>query len=290
MIKQSVYSLRNARGGPLKSSKIHTCQNFWNVQNLWQSFSTSISTAIITSNKKLFFDKNSHLEFAPDDPEDPKNYSFKRKCYITAVSISLGISDDLHVSVEAAGLVTTLFLLGYCAGPPFWAPLFEFYGRRWIFFISFTLYLAFGFLCAFTPNFAGLIIGRFLAGTAVSAALTNGPGVLADIWQPVGPSLGPVVSGFLQLQETWRWTFYVLLWMAGATEILLITLPETLPIIVLRNKVRRLRRIPGKEHVKAPVETSNCFLAGIYKIALTRPWKLLIDPVNFFVAIYYAVV
>ena len=42
------------------------------------------------------------------------------------------VSEDLHVSVEAAGLVTTLFLLGYCAGPLFWAPLPEFYGRRWI--------------------------------------------------------------------------------------------------------------------------------------------------------------
>lgn len=28
-----------------------------------------------------------------------------------------GISDDLHVSAEAAGLVTTMFLLGYVAGP-----------------------------------------------------------------------------------------------------------------------------------------------------------------------------
>lgn len=33
-----------------------------------------------------------------------------------------GIGDDLDVSVEAAGLVTTLFLLGYCAGLLFWAP------------------------------------------------------------------------------------------------------------------------------------------------------------------------
>jgi DHA1 family multidrug resistance protein-like MFS transporter len=269
----------------------------------------------------LFFDRDSHLEFAPNDPENPQNYSFGRKCYITAIAIALvmnatfsssapsgsfqGISEDLDVSVEAAGLVTTLFLLGYCAGPLFWAPLSEFYGRRWIFYISFTLYLAFGFLCAFTPNFAGLLVGRFLTGTAVSAALTNAPGILADIWGPVergnamilfatmtfvGPALGPVVSGFLQLKESWRWTFYVLLWMAGTTEILLITLPETLPMIVLRNKARRLRKTPGKESIKTPVEASDRSLGGIFRIALTRPWRLLIDPISFFVAIYYAVV
>ncbi|KAL2826722.1 major facilitator superfamily domain-containing protein [Aspergillus cavernicola] len=281
----------------------------------------STSTTIVGPDENLFFDKDGLLEFAPDDPENPKNYSFGRKCYITAIAIFLvmnatfsssapsgsfqSVSDDLHVSVEAAGLVTTLFLLGYCAGPLFWAPLSEFYGRRWIFYISFTIYLVFGFLCAFTPNFAGLLVGRFLTGTAVSAALTNAPGILADIWGPVergnamilfatmtfvGPALGPVVSGFLQLKETWRWTFYVLLWMAGATELLLITLPETLPMMVLCNKARRLRKIPGKKSVKAPVEASDRSLGAIFKVALTRPWRLLIDPVSFFVAIYYAVV
>ncbi|OKL62422.1 hypothetical protein UA08_02593 [Talaromyces atroroseus] len=279
------------------------------------------STAVVGLDERLFFDKDGYLEFAPDDPENPKNYSFGRKCYITAVAISLvinatfcssapsgtfqGISDDLHVSAEAAGLVTTLFLLGYCAGPLFWAPLSEFYGRRWIFYISFTIYLAFSFLCAFTPNFTGLLFGRFLTGTAASAALTNAPGILADIWGPVergnamilfatmtfvGPALGPVISGFLQLEETWRWTFYVLLWMAGAIELLLITLPETLPMMILRNKARCIRKIPGQESVKAPVEASDRSLGGIFKVALTRPWRLLIDPISFFVAIYYAVV
>lgn len=207
-----------------------------------RKFPMFTSPTVVRSDEKLYFDKDGLLKFAPNDPENPQNYSLGRKCYITTIAICLvmnatfsssapsgtfqGISDDLHVSAEAAGLVTTLFLLGYCAGPLFWAPLSEFYGRRWIFYISFTLYLAFGFLCAFTPNFAGLLVGRFLTGTAASAALTNAPGILADIWGPVargnamilfatmtfvGPALGPVVSGFLQLKKTWRWTFYVLL-------------------------------------------------------------------------------
>ncbi|PYH91730.1 MFS general substrate transporter [Aspergillus ellipticus CBS 707.79] len=271
-----------------------------------RNFLTSTSTTVERSDEQLFFDKDGRLEFAPDDPENPKNYSFGRKCYITAIAISLAmnatfsssapsgffqsISDDLHVSVEAAGLVTTLFLLGYCAGPLFWSPSSEFYGRRWIFYISFTIYLAFGFLCAFAPNFAGLLVGRFLTGTAVSAALTNAPGILADIWGPVergnamilfatmtlvGPALGPVVSGFLQLKQTWRWTFYVLLWMAGFTEILLLlTLLETLSMIVLRNKARRLRKLPGKERVQAPVEASDrsLFFVAIY-YAVKRGWN-----------------
>jgi len=68
----------------------------------------------------------------------------------------------------------TLFLLGYCAGPLFWAPLSEFYGRRYIFYISFSIYNIFNFLCAWAPNFAAMLIARFITGTCASAALSNG--------------------------------------------------------------------------------------------------------------------
>ena len=124
------------------------------------------------------------------------------------------------MSQEAAGLVITLFLLGYCAGPLVFAPLSEFYGRRYVFYVTFLSYFAFNFLCAFAPNFGGLLVGRFFTGTFASAALSNSPGVLADIWGPIergnamalfsmmtfiGPALGPVTAGFLQLTEDWRW-------------------------------------------------------------------------------------
>lgn len=88
--------------------------------------------------------KDGFLEFAPQDRLNPRSWSFARKCYYTGTVILLvmnatfassapsanvnGIAEDLHVSVEAAGLVTTMFLLGYCAGPLVWAPLSEFYG------------------------------------------------------------------------------------------------------------------------------------------------------------------
>lgn len=273
--------------------------------------------------EKPFLNDKGQLDFAPGDIENPKNWSQPRRWYITVVSVLLvvnatfassspsgcleGISEELHVSVEAAGLVITLFLLGYCAGPLIWAPLSEFYGRRWIFYGTFIAYLAFNFLCAFTPNFGGLLVGRFLTGTFASAALSNAPGVLADIWGPiergnamalfsmmtfVGPALGPVISGFLQLKENWRWNFYVLLWFAGITLVLMFTIPETLPSQVLLNKARRIRRakIPGYENVQAPVESTDRTLMGIFRVAITRPWIILVDPISFFVAIYLSVV
>jgi DHA1 family multidrug resistance protein-like MFS transporter len=187
------------------------------------------------------------------------------------------------------------------------APLSEFFGRRWIFYFTFLGYIAFNFLCAFTPNFGGLLVGRFLTGTFASAALANAPGVLADIWGPVergnamalfsmmtfiGPALGPVISGFLELKKNWRWNFYVLLMLSLPTLLLMFTLPETLPSQVLLNKAKRVRRakIPGYENVISPVEATDRSLTGIFRVAITRPWIILFDPISFLCAIYLSVV
>lgn len=108
----------------------------------------------------------------------------------------------------------------------------------------------------------------------------------------IGPAMGPVTSGFLVMTETWRWSFYQLIWLAFASLILLFTIPETLPSVVLYNKAKRIRqaKIPGYENVQAPVEVEDRSLAGIFKVALTRPWIIMFDPISLFAAIYMSVV
>ncbi|RMZ92439.1 hypothetical protein DV736_g333, partial [Chaetothyriales sp. CBS 134916] len=276
----------------------------------------------IDPSEQLHFNEHGHLDFAPNDIENPKDWSMARRYYITMVAVMLvvnatfassapsgcleGISKEFGVSHTAAGLVITLFLLGYCAGPLVFAPLSEFYGRRYVFYITFTCYLAFTFLCAFAPNFGSLLVGRLLAGTFASAPLTNAPGVLADVWGPIerancmaifsvmtfaGPALGPVISGFLELTETWRWTFYVLLMFGGASAILMFTIPETLPPAVLLHKARRIRKAnPAYKDVQSPAEAEERKLSSIFRVALLRPWQILFDPISFLVAIYMSVV
>ncbi|KAG6365063.1 hypothetical protein INS49_006669 [Diaporthe citri] len=271
-------------------------------------------------------DKDGNVAFDEGDIENPQNWSFARRTYITLCVVLLvvnatfassspsgcleSISEWFGVSTEAASLTVTLFLLGYCAGPLVFAPLSEFYGRRIIFYITFLAYTAFNFLCAFAPNFGSLLVGRFLTGTFVSAQLSNAPGVLADVWNPIeranamagfslmvwaGPALGPVIGGFLQLTkgvDGWKWSFYVLLMLAGFTDIILFTVPETYAPVLLQKKARRIRaaKIPGYEDVKAPIETTNQSLVQIYKIALTRPWIIFFDTISFLCAIYMSVV
>lgn len=276
----------------------------------------------ITRNEKPYLNDDGHVDFEEGDIENPKNWSTVRRWYIAIVCILMvlnatfassmpsgcleGITEEFGVSTVAAGLVITLFLLGYCFGPLFFAPLSEFYGRRWIFYITFICYNIFNFLCAWAPNFGGLLAGRFITGTFASAALSNTPGVLADLFNPVergtamaifsmitfaGPGISPCIAGFLVMTKSWRWSFYVLLWLGGISLCFLFTIPETHPASVLTNKARRIRKlqIPGYENVQSPTEAQGQTLGKIFKVALTRPWIILFDPISFLVALYIAV-
>ncbi|KAM0342534.1 hypothetical protein ACHAPU_009508 [Fusarium lateritium] len=176
------------------------------------------------------------VDFRSGDIQDPKNWSAARKWYFTAVvmfvsmngniasSITAGttksLTQDFGISPVAAQLPMTLFLLGYCAGPLIFGTLSEFYGRRWLLYITFLLYLCFTLLTAWPPNFASLLVGRFLAACFASGPATIAPAILVDLWDKserckpmsilccggwVGPALGTIISGFLQLKRDWHW-------------------------------------------------------------------------------------
>lgn len=275
----------------------------------------------VEKDQRPHLDRRGRVAFGPgSDVEDPHQWSAGRRAGVTFCAVLLvlnatfassapsgclrSMARDFDVGPEVAGLTMTLFLLGYCAGPLVFAPLSELYGRRRVFYASFSAYVAFNFLCAFAPTLAALLVGRFLTGAFVSAPLSNAPGLLADLWDPVergtamacfsvmvwiGPALGPVVAGFLELHKGWRWTFYVLLWLGAATWLLMLTIPETHGPTILRHKARRLRAA-GFEHAKAPADDEDRSLRAVYRIALTRPWLILFDTVSLLCAIYLSVV
>ncbi|EPS34323.1 hypothetical protein PDE_09287 [Penicillium oxalicum 114-2] len=273
--------------------------------------------------EKPCLDEDGYVCFAPDDVENPQNWSKRRRGGMTFVAVVLAInatfassspsgclssmSSHFGVSQEAAGLTITLFLLGYCAGPLIFAPLSELYGRRWILYGSFTGYIAFNFLCAWPPNFGALLVGRYLSATFISTLLSNTPGMFADIWNPlqrtnamacfattiwIGPALGPVTAGFLELKKDWRWSFYVLLWLGGASFLAMLTIPETYAPVILTHRARRIRsqKLAGFENVRAPAEDDERTLHDTLKVALTRPWIILFDPISLLVAVYMSFV
>lgn len=276
----------------------------------------------LKDNEPPHVDADGYVDFAPDDDGNPRTWGAPYRWFVTSVVVLLAANANfasaapsaciesltLHFGVSelAGGLVVTMFLLGFCAGPLFLAPLSEFYGRQLIFYKTFLLYLAFTVLCAWAPNFGAMLVGRFLAGTMSSAALSNAPGVIADLWDVdnrgnalglfsaltwLGTSLGPVVGGAAELEKDWQWSFFALLIIGGASAVLMSIIPETHPPTILLRRAVAVRNaeFPGFEDVRARIEDESPGLVGIYKVALLRPWQLLFDPISFLCAVYVAV-
>ncbi|ROT43782.1 putative MFS multidrug transporter [Sodiomyces alkalinus F11] len=283
-----------------------------------------LATLMHIFNQPVYLNKQGHVDFKPGDARDPLNWSSLRRWYITlctvllvlngnlAASITSGclpsLSEDFSVSEVAASLTITLYVLGYCAGPFIWAPVSEFFGRSRIFYVTFFVFQAFNLLCAFSPNFGALLVGRFLAGTFISATLSNAPAMLADLWDPIdrgnamaifsfimwmGPSLGPIVGGYVQLRlDSWRWVFYIILAFGAATVPFLFSIPETHASTILRKMAKKARESgnPEYEHAQADADVDRPTLTEIYKVAFTRPWYLFADLVSLVCAIYLGVV
>ncbi|KAI0736845.1 MFS general substrate transporter [Fomitopsis betulina] len=223
------------------------------------------------------------VDWHPDDPENPYNWSKTRRWVYTlelafaawvssfcSSSYSAGLHEsaiDLHVSDEVALLGISLFVLGFMVGPLLWAPLSEMYGRRIVFigsYAAFTLLHLGGALC---KNAATLLATRTLAGIfGVSSAFTNSGAALADMWLPkdrgvasslyasapfLGPVVGPIVGGWVTTSRLgWRFNFWIM-FVAAAVAFLgfVFVLPETYAPVLLRWRARQLRRASGGKTV-----------------------------------------
>ncbi|KAG2141127.1 MFS general substrate transporter [Suillus bovinus] len=265
------------------------------------------------------------VQFAPDDKENPKNWSRRRRWYLTyfagllgfnatfASSAPSGIATQLmaqfKLSEEVAALTISLFVAGYCVGPLFWGPLSEQYGRRLIFLVTFPVYVCFQIGCALSKNTASIIIFRLLGGLFAAAPLTNSGALISDIWDAktrgkalalftlapfVGPALGPLVGGYIAQSGTpWPWLFWILTIFAAVCFVLIyFTLPETYAPIILLHKAEQIRLKTGDHRYHAPLELIQA--KQLYKRledSLTRPFKIFIcEPMLIAVTAYMSFV
>ncbi|OBS19114.1 hypothetical protein FPOA_10838 [Fusarium poae] len=259
------------------------------------------------------------IKFRDGDLDNPENWSLARKRYVSAVAVLLSmngnisssimagstqsVTQEFNVSRVATALTTSLFLLGLCAGPLVFCSLTEFYGRQCILYITFLLYFASLFLTAWPPNFGGLLVGRFIAGSFAAGPSTIVAGILADLWKDcacgiamgiftcaswVGPALGTVISGVVELKKDWHWGTYVCLWLAAFSLFPMFTIPETHSDTILSQKAK-LARNQGY-NIQSGQEASKPKLTQLYKIALTRPWMLLLDIISFLCCIYSCII
>lgn len=244
----------------------------------------------------------------PDDPKNPKNWTFRKKwAAITIVSFFTLISPvsstmlapatpqigkDLGIdsSFEQA-LTLSIFVLAYAIGPLFLGPLSELFGRVPVLQLSNLLYLFFNLGCGLAQTRGQMIGFRFMAGIGGSAPLAIGGGVLGDLFTAeqrgramsiyslaplLGPAIGPIAGGFIVQRVSWRWIFYATTIADAVIQVAgLFLLQETYAPVLLARKCRRMIKETGNPALRAEFASPERTVTQMLLSALVRPFRLL---------------
>lgn len=243
-----------------------------------------------------------------DDPLNPQNFTFRRKCAITFILAGLTFSTTFTSSVFSAAipatstlfslsttvmtLGTSLNLLGWTIGPIIWGPFSELYGRRP------PLIIGVGGMCLMqvgvgvSQNAYTIFLCRFFGGVLGVAPLCVVGGALADFWDPVqrgvavgiyamctfiGPVAAPILGGYVaQSHLGWRWTQYISVILIGVFwSVALVFLPETSHAQILQAKAKRVRFETKDWSVHAPADEKKITVRVVVERYLTRPFRML---------------
>jgi MFS family permease len=107
------------------------------------------------------------------------------------------ISKEFNITSSTDQILPlSVYLLGYVLGPLLFGPISETYGRKLIMTSTFVLFIIFTMACAVAPNFASLLIFRFITGVNASSPISVTGGMYADVYDdPV--SRGRAMSLFM---------------------------------------------------------------------------------------------
>ncbi|KAM0561032.1 hypothetical protein ACHAPJ_003532 [Fusarium lateritium] len=261
-------------------------------------------------------------ENGDNDPLCPRSFNKMRKWIIVSIvsfaSFCVTCASSIYTSTysqmeaefgnarEVSILGLSLFVLGIALGPMLMSPMSEFYGRRPIYLVAWSMYLIWIVPQAVAKNIATILVSRFLDGFSGSAFLAVSGGTVGDLFAMdeiqapmlvfsiapfIGPSIGPLIGGFINYNVHWRWTYYILLiWAFGLWLAIVLVVPETYHPILIRNKARQIRKETGDERWKAPTEKVEKSVASAIGRSLLRPFQLLIfEPMCLNLCIFTAI-
>jgi len=192
-----------------------------------------------------------------------------------------------------------------------WAPLSEVpqIGRMPIYILTLAAFVLLQIPTALATNYGMLMAFRFLTGFFGSPILATGGATVADLYSPkkraygmtvwavfasLGPSLGPLLGGFSARFEGWRWTIWELMWLSGATLILLFFFfPETSASNILYRRARRLRKATGNTSIMSGPEIAAAAMSrrDLAVDLLVRPFALNFqEPIVFVLNVYIGLI
>ncbi|KAJ3531660.1 hypothetical protein NM208_g8781 [Fusarium decemcellulare] len=258
-----------------------------------------------------------------NDPENPRNWSKKDKTIHVAVVSLFTLVANLAATMYAPGaselaqnfnvtsstvitLTVSLYVLGFAVGPIFLAPLSELYGRLIIYYTCHIIFIAFTFGCAFSTDVGMFLAFRLISGCAASGPMSVGGGSIADLYPPevrgkamslfamgplIGPVVGPIVGGFVSQDIGWRWTFRIILIIAGVIALATaLFVRESNAEVILRHKAARLRKETGNEKLVPKFHRTETPLQMLRR-GIVRPIKMLIlSPIVFLISLYTGVI
>src|SRR6267378_220498 len=89
----------------------------------------------------------------------------------------------LGVAPERAGLMMSLFMLGFAIAPLFYGPVSDRYGRKPVVVFAFTLFAIAGIGCAFARSLPTLLVWRVVQGAGAGASMTIALAIVRDLFE-----------------------------------------------------------------------------------------------------------
>ena len=279
-------------------------------------------TKVTTRGSTLTQDPNYEIDFLEGDPEDPRNWPLWYKAFVlfcisfgtlvivlysTSYTAAIGaMQKEFHVNSEAVTtLGVTTYLLGLAVGSLILAPISETYGRKPVYAISMFFFVILVIPCATATSMSEIIIVRFFGAIAGSAMIANAPGTIGDlfgddhraaafsIWSigPMnGPTLGPIIGGFVTEYKGWRWANWVVMIAGGAAWGLMVSIKETYAPALLQGKAKKLRKQHDDERYWSQYDVKLPFFE-LMKVNLSRPFVMAItEPICIFWNLYIAII
>ncbi|RAL08011.1 MFS transporter [Aspergillus homomorphus CBS 101889] len=243
-----------------------------------------------------------------DDPMHPQIWPLKRRvmigslltfcalitAFVSAVFATAApqVEKAFGFGSEVAAQGTTLYVLGFSAGPTVWAPSSELLGRRWPLVIGMFGFDIFTIACATSKDTQAIMLTRLFSGFFASSVIALVPASLSDLFNKnnvQSPLPSPFVGGFIaESYLGWRWTLYLPA-IVGFFSLLsmVVFCEETHAPVILVKKAAILRCQTRHLGIHARQAELEIDLKELVMKNLARPFLMLFtEPIAFLLTLY----
>ncbi|KAJ5663448.1 Polyamine transporter 4 [Penicillium longicatenatum] len=252
------------------------------------------------------------------DKENPRNWPKLRKVATGLIVCAIGftttlgasiyspghteVQHEFHVSATISLLPLSAYSLGLAFGPMISSPLSEAFGRRFVYLATLPLCDIFILATGFSRGIVSLTICRFFAGFFAAPGVSVAAAVISDFTAPekrlvplagyyampwLGSAIGPLIGDFIVQAKGWRWTAWIILFMAAAFHPPVLFLRESYKATILQRRGKRRGseksgEISDGEDVRL-MQTLRKFITS----TIVRPLHMLMtEPLVGFICLY----